>query len=301
MSLPPRLATLLQASLVADSLALPVHWLYDPAAIEGDFGPVTDLQAPPASSYHKGQPLGGQTHYGHQALALMASLQGQSSFDAERFGDQWQRLWATSDSYRDGATKATLANRQAGMPVQDAGSPSSDLGGAVRLAPLLVAMAAAPEATVVAAAQAQTGLTHRDPAVLDAAAFLVRAVRALLADASLPAALKQAAEAPYEALPVRAALQAAETAATSDPTAAVHALGAACAVSGAFPAALAIALAYPTDLEGALIANTMAGGDSAARGMMIGMLLGAQAGATVPDRWLQAWQARPQVKAFLAG
>ncbi|MBC7543041.1 MAG: ADP-ribosylglycohydrolase family protein, partial [Candidatus Sericytochromatia bacterium] len=82
--------------------------------------------------------------------------------------------------------------------------------------------------------------------------------------------------------------------------AAVQSLGAACAVGAAFPATLALALAHPTDLEAALIENAMAGGDSASRGLFLGMLLGASSGAIVPQRWLTAWQANSRVAAFLS-
>ncbi|HEY9900658.1 MAG TPA: ADP-ribosylglycohydrolase family protein [Pantanalinema sp.] len=299
MPQPSRLATMLEASLVADSLALPAHWIYEPAAIARAFGRVEELLAPPATSYHAGRSAGAQTHYGDQALTLMDSLTPGEGFDADAFDARWRAMWTDYPGYRDGATRTTLANLEAGIPAQEAGSPSSDLGGASRIAPLLVAMADSPDEAVVEAARAQTALTHRDVAASDAAAFLVRATRAVLDGASVPDALQAAAQAEYHLLSVASHLEAARAALQAGSTEAVQALGPACGVEGAFPAMLALALAHPGDLEGALIANVMAGGDSAARGLGLGMILGAAPGAVVPARWQKAWLARPRVEAFL--
>ena len=53
-------------------------------------------------------------------------------------------------------------------------------------------------------------------------------------------------------------------------------IGKASPTEGALPASLYFALKYKDNVEEALIANAGCGGDSAARGMVIGMLLGAQ-------------------------
>ena len=66
-------------------------------------------------------------------------------------------------------------------------------------------------------------------------------------------------------------------------------VGKASPTEGALPGALYIALKYQNSLEEALIANANIGGDSAARGMVIGMLLGAIHGkGAIPERWLSA-------------
>jgi ADP-ribosylglycohydrolase len=290
---------MLRASLLADALVLPVHWIYEPAEIASRFGRVSELQAPAADGYHAGQPAGGQTHYGVQALALMDALAGQQSFAADRFMDTWQHLWATHTGYRDGATKSTLANLAAGKARTEAGSPSNDLGGAARIAPLLVALDGADDDTVVAAAVAQTRLTHQDPGLLDTAAFITRAVRAVLSGRTVAEAMSDAAAAPYTTLPAGDYLQAARAASGRGAIEMVQRLGPACAVTGALPATMALALTYADDVETALIENAMAGGDSAARGLVLGMLLGAVEGATLPQRWLDAWQAQHRVAAFL--
>lgn len=55
-------------------------------------------------------------------------------------------------------------------------------------------------------------------------------------------------------------------------------IGKASPTEGALPSALYFAIKYQGDFEGALVANAECGGDSAARGIVIGMLLEAQTG-----------------------
>ena len=56
-------------------------------------------------------------------------------------------------------------------------------------------------------------------------------------------------------------------------------------------------LKYKHSLEKALIANANCGGDSAARGIVIGMLLGAMHGSSaIPSRWLDKLRSLNHVK-----
>ena len=57
---------------------------------------------------------------------------------------------------------------------------------------------------------------------------------------------------------------------------------------------------YEEDLEEALVQTVMAGGDSAARGMIVGMVLGAYLGADgLPGRWVSELAKGPQIEALL--
>lgn len=75
-------------------------------------------------------------------------------------------------------------------------------------------------------------------------------------------------------------------------------VGKASPVEGALPASIYLALKYKDSLPQALIANAGIGGDSAARGMVIGMLLGAVHGKDLPDHWLNGLNSRPHVEAL---
>jgi ADP-ribosylglycohydrolase len=62
-----------------------------------------------------------------------------------------------------------------------------------------------------------------------------------------------------------------------------------CAVEAALPSTIHIIAKYEDNLKLALIENIMAGGDSAARGMLIGFILGCYHGLqSIPNEWLSA-------------
>ena len=57
---------------------------------------------------------------------------------------------------------------------------------------------------------------------------------------------------------------------------------------------------YEDNLEEALIQSVMAGGDSAARGMLVGMVLGAHLGpGSIPGKWLSKLVRRKEIDALL--
>lgn len=78
-------------------------------------------------------------------------------------------------------------------------------------------------------------------------------------------------------------------------------IGKASPTEGALPSALYFSLKYQNDVEAALIANANCGGDSAARGIVIGMLLGGLPGNALPPthRWATGLNALPHVQALM--
>ena len=302
LSLRERYAGLLEAALAADSLALAPHWIYDQDELEEKFGRVTELLEPAPGSYHAGTPRGGQTHYGEQVLVLMESLEATGgAFVMEDFARRWREMWRTSKAYRDHATKDTLAHLEAGQGLTQAGSDSTELGGPARIGPLLLALRDEETPTIVGAVRAQTALTHNSPIALDTAELLARTVLLLGRGVSIPTALRTTtADVDYRALPAVEYLWKAEAVADIPLAEAIEQLGQSCPLEKALPAVFAILLRHGDDLETALVENVMAGGDSAARGLALGMVLGAANGRrAVPVRWLEPLQARDKIATFL--
>ena len=303
LALRERYAGLLTASLVADALALGAHWIYEPEEIVRRFGRIENLLAPAPDGYHPGKTRGAQTHYGDQALVLAESLEAcGGNFVMDDFARRWRRFWdaAPASVYRDHATKETLAHLAEAKGLTRAGSDSTELGGPARIAPLLVALRQEDPPTLVAAARAQTALTHASPLALDTAEFLAQTVFVLMRGMSIPSALETAAKQHYRVLPAVDYLQAAREVAVLPTAEAVAEVGASCPIPKALPAVFVILLRHGQDLESALIENVMAGGDSAARGLALGMILGAAHGRrAVPERWLNSWLAREPVEGFL--
>lgn len=270
-------------SLFGDALALGPHWIYDPSRIAGLYpGGIRDYDDP-RSSYHPGKTAGDFTHLGDQSLALLESLADHGGPLAAWPAD-W-RAWAErirddKSSYFDGATRGTLESLAAGRKQP---SDSSDLAGAARIAPLFAAHG--DIVPLVAAARAQTALTHGDARVIDAAEFFARATFAIGEGAEIAEAFEESAFFPYSALPASDWLMAARHA-SSDLTEHATALGLGCGIEGAFPITLALALCHEDDPVAALSANAMLGGDSAARGLLLGLLMGARHGVEAfPAGW----------------
>ena len=76
--------------------------------------------------------------------------------------------------------------------------------------------------------------------------------------------------------------------------------GQACSVEAALPGAIHLVARYTDDFKAALVENAMAGGDSAARGMPVAMILGAYHGMdAIPGPWLEGLAAKTQIDGFL--
>jgi ADP-ribosylglycohydrolase len=72
-----------------------------------------------------------------------------------------------------------------------------------------------------------------------------------------------------------------------DTRSAIASFGQACEIDMAFPSTVHLIAKYENDLKASLMENVMAGGDSASRGMLAGMVLGAHLGyGAIPETWL---------------
>ncbi len=296
-----RIAGMVYGSLIADALALGAHWIYDQDELEETFGVVKDFRKPLADSYHPTKAAGEQTHYGDQALVLLDSLSAKPEYDAEDFFKKWRKSWEGYGDYFDHATKETLANLEKGAPSESAGSDSEELGGAARIAPLLAALNGQPTDDQIKVTRTHTALTHGSVIAQDAAEYLTRLAIGVVNGQEVANAMRQATSEYYEVLPVRDILRKVAETRASETKAAAKELGLACPTEQALPTVLSLLARYPDDLETALIENVMAGGDSAARGLALGMVLGAKAGQSeIPPRWIEALKAKPLVDEFLS-
>lgn len=293
---------ILITSLVADALALGSHWIYSQREIADKFGDITGY-SDPATSYHPGKQAGDFTHYGDQTMLLLRSLALHGRFDLASFANEWRLFWerVETQSYRDGATKATLANLRNGLSTSQAASPSNDIAGAARIAPLFLLKWKSDD-DLVAAARAQTSFTHGDPAVVEAAEFFARVTLAVQQGIAIPDALRaMVPHTAWNAIPgdwFEAALASSASAATDSSATKAH--GLTCHVPDAFPAICHLLMRHPNDGVAALTANVEAGGDSAARGMIIGMIHGAKPDAKpLPEHWLTDLRAYSEIQQLI--
>jgi ADP-ribosylglycohydrolase len=281
---------LLQGAFVGDALALGPHWIYDRAEIAKRWGRITTLLAP-GTSYHPGKVAGDYTHIGDQMLLLARSVSAHSGlFDADDFSAEWRAFFLKSDtlSYKDKATRTTLDNLKDGMAVMEAAAISSELAGPARAFPLFAVGLARgdSERELVAAAQLQTRLTHRSMETQETLAFVGRIFGGLLAGMdlgmSMDGALGDSAQFVRDAA-IRADSPRLEKLSTG---AAIEALGQACELEQSLAASILLLRRYEDNYEEAMIENVMAGGDSAARGILVGGILGYVLGLNaIPEAW----------------
>ncbi len=287
------------ASLAADALALCAHWIYDTQQIDAQIGRADHLRAPLPSSFHATKKRGDFTHYGDQTVLLLGFLSETGRFDGPLFSRRWQAYFKDYTGYRDHASKETLQGLEEGQPPEKAGSASSDLGGAARIAPLVYRYHE-DEDVLVAVVRQQTVLTHRNPDVVDSAAFFARVTAAVLAGQAPRQALQDVLQRYYNRAPFDRWVKRGIDSRGMTTREAIGQFGQACDVAAAFPGVVHLITKYQDEPRIGLIENIMAGGDSAARGMIAGMIFGAFSGkeAVQPD-WVAGLNDRRRIESYL--
>jgi len=284
-------AGLLFGSFCADALSLGVHWIYDTNELVQKHGRITQYKAPGADSYHPHKQAGDQGHVGDQALCLLKFLSREKTWNAITFMNEWLAMWPEYNDYVDGATKTTLANLQNQSDKTQGGSDSVEIAGPSRIAPLIAFLSNSSENELVKAAVEQTVLTHRSKEAEETAIFLAQAGYRLMHGTDLHDTLNQTAP--------EWALKKANSVLSENAVGAISKLGPACSISSALPSVLYLAIKHGDDTETAFIENAMAGGDNCARGLALGILLGAANGfPSIPDRWINELNARNSLREF---
>lgn len=294
-----RAKAMVAAAFVADALALGAHWIYDPEQIKEQFGPVTSLTKPHSGHYHAGKEKGEFTHYGDQMMVLLASVAENGKFDLMDFSKRWRRLFENYSGYFDKATKTTLANYSQGKSPREAGSGSDDLAGAARIGPLVYLFRNDPD-KIASAAEEQTRMTHTDVATVESAQYFGRVAHAVLSGASPVQALKSVAESHFDISPVSAWLQKGLASVDQDSTEVIDNFGMSCHTGEMFPGVIHLIAKYENDIKEALIRSVMTGGDNAARGSLVGLILGAHLGIDdLPGQWFDEMAAAKTIWKYL--
>jgi ADP-ribosylglycohydrolase len=266
---------MLLTSLIADSLALGPHWIYDRSEIASKFTDFESLQAP-VTSYHPGKQAGDQTHLGDQTKILAESLIAtQGEPDAAHFMAHWNAFWANPEtkSYRDKATKSVLETQNP--------SSSTEIAGIARTAPLaaLLLHRGFRGDDLASMLYAHVSLTHQSQACEQATQLLAGLLTLAIDGKSLLSLI------PADPFPNLTSGEAIER------------IGQSCDLSAALPASLLLLRRYAADPKEALIQNALAGGDSAARGLFIGMILGVTH-PTLPSNWVNQLRAKSLINQF---
>jgi len=294
-----RATTMVIASFAGDSLALGAHWIYDTQAIHRAFGRVDSLMKPQPNSYHPTKQEGEFTHYGDQTFVLLESLATRKKFDLSDFSSRWKKLFENYTGYVDEATRGTLAANASGKKTEDGGSPSGDLAGASRLAPLVYTYCNDLPG-LEKSAIAQTRMTHNNSLTIDSAAFFAAVAFSVLGGAWPVDAMEKTARENFKDSPILNWVKAGIASADKESVPVIAEFGQTCNTMDAFPGVVHLIAKYQNDLHEALIQSVMAGGDSAARAMMVGMILGAYSGSGgLPEEWLSEMRKEKEIVELL--
>jgi ADP-ribosylglycohydrolase len=295
-------SAMVTGAFLGDAISLGPHWVYDQEEISRRIVDAERYQDP-ISPYHPGKKAGDFTHYGDQVLVLLRYVAEAGKFDLTGYAAAWRAYWENpaTISYRDGSTKGTLANLEAGVPPERAGAHSHDLSGAGRFAPLFL-LSWNDDAELLAAVRNLTAFTHNHPDVIAAAEFFATVALAVKRGEAIPAAIRRVGRELDGNLKDWLAAAEEHLHAVEGNAAVLATHGLSCDIDGGFAGVCHLLLRYPDDPTIALVENAMAGGDSAARALILGTIYGAaDLIGTVPEHWLADVNARAEIGRLTAG
>jgi len=285
-------------ALVADAFSLGGHWVYDPSEIKEKL-PNLDGFCDPLTQYHGAKKAGDFTHYGDQCLWLLESISLEKEFSLVSFSLRWKEYMSQYSGYIDGASKTTLDNLKVGKSALEAGSSSQDLSVIGRIAPLAL-LYCDEQKEFEDAALLQSKMTHDSAESMMATKLFARLLYLVLQGYtptnSVLAMLEESTDEKMNHW-LKTALASVE----HDTTQAIKACGQSCNVNGACPSTLHLILKYENDYALAMKENVYAGGDSAARGMVAGMILGAHNGLDkIPQEWINSLSNKDRIEQYLS-
>lgn len=305
---------------IGDALAMPVHWYYNLQALKKDYGHVVDYLSPYnphpdsilwRSDYSAPNPKGDILHdqaqywgskgiHYHQFLKagentltikisrlLVDSLNQLGEYNGDDFLKRYIDFMTTPGNHRDTyieeCHRIFFTNYARGIPPRKCGVKEKHIGGLVGMIPIIAFYFNHPE-KARQAALAHMALTHPGVKMETAGSLIIDILLQVLHGTQLKAAILdhvQSQRNPLLGYPLLKWLK------EPDVSVIGPRLSSACYVEDSVPAVIYLALKYHADPEKALIANTNLGGDNAARGSILGALLGAAHGTKrFPRRWV---------------
>lgn len=265
----------IEAAFIADAYALGAHWIYDEKKLKSLDINWQELNAPQAM-WHKGKVKGDFTHYGDQGKWLEEFIKKNSRFEISKYREYWLQKMRTYKGYIDASSRETLEalNKD---PQTDKGSNSRELSIIGRIAPLL--LVSSSKEAFLDLVEDFVSFTHNSEITLKAANFFASVLYDVLEGASIEDALHRTKVDPM----LQKAYDDAVKSKAKESFSTIRNFGPACGVEGGFESVIHLLLSYD-DYKEAMMSNAKAGGDSAARGMIVGMIMGA-AGKEIPLSW----------------
>lgn len=288
----------LWGSFCADAYALGPHWEYNTKNIE-DAGLNWEGYNNPITTYHGKKQAGDFTHYGDQCLWLLRHISEKSSFDLSSFGRLWMDEMQVYTGYVDHSTKQTLDNLKKGADWTTCGSGSTDFSAVGRAVPLLLILNGNIE-DLKKAFMSQTALTHNSEQVVEASSFFAELAVSLLEGKDLRGSLISIGSGYSKTIQEWITLGMASSA-KKKTSLVIKKFGQACDIKHGFPGVIHLITKYTDNYRLAMEENVKSGGDSAARGITVGMLLGIINGKkSIPEDWIKNLNAHKEIEELIS-
>jgi ADP-ribosylglycohydrolase len=294
-------------TLVADSAALGLHWIYDPARIaeiEAARGLV--FLQPEAANYagvkgyfaHGGKSSGESSSYGEVCLLMLKHLAKHGRFNRVEYQSEYRARFGPGGEYVgyiDSPTRLTLRTL---LPLEPAEFPAAsgandDQHPSLAAVPPLVAAHPGTLDELMTQIDEVVLITNNNEMAVTAAQCSAAALFNLLHGMTLPQALTEAL--PFAGGTLRPLLEEALSMPGLDSVGAAQRFGPACHVTEGLPVVFHIAQTA-TDYRTAIEANIRAGGDSCGRAIMLGSLVAAHSARQntyefpIPFQWLARYR-----------
>ncbi|CAA6804177.1 MAG: ADP-ribosylglycohydrolase [uncultured Sulfurovum sp.] len=224
------------------------------------------------------------TLYGEQSIWLLKHLNEAKMYDPFDYAKLWQKQMHTYEGNKDEASSISLQNLESGKSFMACGSESQNLSVVGRHAPLLFKLDNIDE--LLESIKLHNCLTHFTKETLDASKYISEVALAMLYDLDVEATLKERAE--FYGDLVKEEVSTAFSLKNNPKHEVLKHLADSPNVKGGLALTVYLLLNYHHDFPKLLKMNLLAGGDSSARGMIAGMLVGARYGFdTIKPSWIE--------------
>lgn len=269
-------------AFIADALALGPHWIYDTDKIKKSFGEIKGIVKPLEDTFHKTKKKGEFTHYGDQMLMLAEyMINNEEGFNKKDFLDFYYDWMQKYDGYLDHATKETLSNIEKN---KYEGSESEELAGIISI-PVMYYLSDDFKKDAIE----RTKATHNSAIVIDIVNFTIDLLERIEGGNGIEESIEELKE-KYDSS-LGHLIEKSKSKLDEEPIETIKEFGQMCNGENAFLSSIYLILKYKDNFKKALLMNVQAGGDSAARGIMIGTILGAYHGIDVlPEEWKEDMQ-----------
>ena len=310
-------------ALVADSIAMPVHWYYNQSAIERDYGILDAYQSPKKTHpdsilwrseykplnadgdilreqsqywgrrgvhYHQFLEAGENTLNSLLSIELFEMVRRSGHYDSTRWLDHYINFMLTpgkhNDTYVEEYHRHFFTNYSSGRKPINCGVRDIHIGGLTPV-PALIAALGPRHPDIREIVQKHIALTHKDNDVLAAGDAIVRILAAVSIGASLQEAILDEASQWISKAKIN------RWADRPDRVVVGGILSSACYIPDAFPAALFLSYRHAHKAANGICSNAQCGGDSCHRGSVIGSLLAAS--SPLPEVLINRLVAAPRI------